>query len=243
MELGYGKDQFPGRIRRPGGGRRPKTITQPANSGGIARGCWMRWPSWCSWPRAAAQKRRCCGSDGASVAWPAPWPSAASRPARSWSDGCCAAWDSACRPKARPAGHPPSGPQRAVRTHQRPGASVRSRRPTRHLGRYQEEGVGQPEGEGCRSFAHESDGTLFRFVVLDCKVDRARATGAVYQRPRVHDAGSSLLRSSHQACVPSISARPACPVTCSSSPDGLAGRVSPRQATCWSGRISANRAR
>ncbi len=28
-ELGHGKDQFPGRIRRPGGGRRPKTTTEP----------------------------------------------------------------------------------------------------------------------------------------------------------------------------------------------------------------------
>ena len=28
-ELGYGKDQFPGRIRRPGGGRKPKTETEP----------------------------------------------------------------------------------------------------------------------------------------------------------------------------------------------------------------------
>ncbi len=28
-ELGYGKDQFPGRIRCPGGGRRPKTTTEP----------------------------------------------------------------------------------------------------------------------------------------------------------------------------------------------------------------------
>jgi hypothetical protein len=28
-ELGYGKDQHPGRIRRPGGGRRPKTETEP----------------------------------------------------------------------------------------------------------------------------------------------------------------------------------------------------------------------
>jgi len=28
-ELGYGKDQCPGRIRRPGGGRRPKTTTEP----------------------------------------------------------------------------------------------------------------------------------------------------------------------------------------------------------------------
>jgi len=27
-ELGYGKDQFPGRTRRPGGGRRPKTETE-----------------------------------------------------------------------------------------------------------------------------------------------------------------------------------------------------------------------
>ena len=28
-ELGYGKDQHPGRVRRPGGGRRPKTETEP----------------------------------------------------------------------------------------------------------------------------------------------------------------------------------------------------------------------
>jgi hypothetical protein len=28
-ELGYGKDQFPGRTRRPGGGRKPKTETEP----------------------------------------------------------------------------------------------------------------------------------------------------------------------------------------------------------------------
>jgi len=28
-ELGYGKDQFPGRIRRPGGGRKLKTETEP----------------------------------------------------------------------------------------------------------------------------------------------------------------------------------------------------------------------
>jgi hypothetical protein len=28
-ELGHGKDQIPGRVRRPGGGRRPKTETEP----------------------------------------------------------------------------------------------------------------------------------------------------------------------------------------------------------------------
>ena len=28
-ELGHGKDQIPGRIRRPGGGRKPKTETEP----------------------------------------------------------------------------------------------------------------------------------------------------------------------------------------------------------------------
>src|SRR5436305_2166254 len=28
-ELGHGKDQFPGRTRRPGGGRRPNTETEP----------------------------------------------------------------------------------------------------------------------------------------------------------------------------------------------------------------------
>src|SRR3954449_7919278 len=37
-ELGHGKDQIPGRIRRPGGGRKPRPKPN--------LGCWRRSPAW-----------------------------------------------------------------------------------------------------------------------------------------------------------------------------------------------------
>ncbi len=51
--------------------------------------CSKRLPSLSSRPFAAIRKRRCCGSAGASGISPARWPSAALRPAISWSAGCC----------------------------------------------------------------------------------------------------------------------------------------------------------
>jgi len=76
-ELGYGKDQVPGRIRRPGGGRRLKTETEP----GLL-------------------------DAAAGAVWPVRWPSAVSARVRSWSGGCCTAWGSVADLEAKLNGPP-----------------------------------------------------------------------------------------------------------------------------------------
>ncbi len=83
----------PGRVRRPGGGRK-QTVDATRR---VAR----TWSGWSSRPRAGTRSRRCAGPARACASWRRRWASWGTASATSGSPRRCATWATACKATAR----------------------------------------------------------------------------------------------------------------------------------------------